>query len=373
MKLIALDLHQDNFVTAILDRSQQSPSISSRRYGLDEESLAHFSAGLSKDDVIVVESTFNAFWLYHRIAALVHSCHVLDTNAVHLRGNKTDKLDAKKLLELLSTFVMTDTLDRMPTVFVPPKNVTKLRSLFSTYRLLIKTATQLRNRIHSVCRQNGIVIDRKELAAAKYRSTLLTAHRLDDYWSEQVETLLETLDHTIHQILRLKKAILSLGLVLFAHEIRLLTTIPGFSPLTAAAFMSDIADIRRFPSAKKLCAYLRTAPSIRSSNLTRHLGPVSKRGRSLTVTFLTQSINHLKTASPHYAEFYQRLRAGKSAGKCRIALIRKTLTAAYYMLRRDTEFDYKNTVNYERKHQVMKTMLRGYQAPDLSKEEVSTA
>jgi transposase len=373
MRLIALDLHQDNIVTAVLDCSTQTRPLPARRYGLDEVSLAEFTRQLCKEDVVVMESTFNAFWLYHRIAPLVRSCHVLNVNAVHLRGNKTDTLDARKLLELLSTFVVTDTLERMPTVFVPPEAVTKLRSLFSSYRLLKKTETQLRNRIHAIYRQNGVVIDRKALGSAKYRATLPADHPLRDYWGEQLDTFLGTLELVIPKHVRLKKAILSLALALFPEEIRLLTTIRGFSPLTAAAFMSDVADISRFASAKKLCAYLRTAPSIKSSNKTRHLGPVSKCGRSLTVSLLTQSVNHLKTASPSYADFYNRLRTGKSAGKCRIALIRKTLTAAYYMLRRGSEFNNKNVVSYERKHKVLKSFMKDYKPPVGGNEEVETA
>jgi transposase len=372
MRLIALDLHQDNIVTAVLDYSTQARPLPARRYGLDEGSLAEFTGHLGKDDIVVMESTFNAFWLYQHISPLVRSCHVLNVNAVHLRGNKTDTLDARKLLEVLSTFVVTDTLHRMPTVFVPPENVTKLRSLFSSYRLLKKSETQLRNRIHAIYRQNGVVIDRKELGSAKYRATLMKDHPLLDYWREQVQTFLETLELIIPKQVRLKRAILSLAIALFPEEVRLLTTIPGFSPLTAAAFMSDVADINRFASAKKLCAYLRTAPSIKSSNKTRHLGPVSKCGRSLTVSLLTQSVNHLKTASPSYADFYNRLRTGKSAGKCRIALIRKTLTTAYYMLRRGTEFDHKNVATYERKHKALNRFMKDYQPPLGEKQEVQT-
>jgi transposase len=373
MRLIALDVHQDNIVTAVLDYASENRPLPARRYGLEEASLAEFTRDLRKEDIVMMESTFNAFWLYHRIAPLVRSCHVLNVNAVHLRGNKTDKLDARKLLELLSTFVVTDTLDRMPTVFVPPEKVTKLRSLFSSYRLLKKTETQLRNRIHAIYRQNGVVIDRKALGSPKYRARLLEDHPLQDYWLEQVETFVETLERVVPQHVRLKKAILSLAVSLFPKEIRLLTTIPGFSPFTAAAFMSDVADISRFASAKKLCAYLRTAPSIKASNKKRHLGPVSKCGRSLTVSLLTQSVNHLKTASPSYADFYNRLRTGKSAGKCRIALIRRTLTTAYYMLKRGTEFNHKNEVAYERKCRVLKAFMKDYRPPEGGKAEVETA
>ena len=363
MQLVAVDLHQDNLVVAKMDPSDAAVLGPPRRYRLDRSSLGEFIASLGGDDVVLVESTTNAFWLAHRLESVVRSVHVLDTNAVHLRGNKTDALDAKKLLQMLSTFVMTDTLDQLPTVYVPTEGVMKLRALFSTYRFLKKQSTQLRNRMHCIYRQNGMVVARNDLQQVKRRARVLDEFPLEDYWREQIELLLDQYEHLLPNIQRTQQAILTLSDELFAEEIALLTTIPGFSPFTAAAFMSDVADIDRFKSAKKLCAYLKTAPSIRASSSTRHLGPVPKAGRSLTTTLLTQSILHLKSACPAYAAFWERLRAGKSPGKCRIALIRKTIATAYYMLKRKVAFSHANPTAYERKHRVAAQLVRGYQPP----------
>lgn len=363
MRLIALDLHQDNVLAATLDLSVSQPTPHLKRYSLKDDGISQFIATLDPADIVVLESTTNAFWFHRAICSRVSSCHVLDMNAIHLRGNKTDALDARKLLQILSSFVLTNTLDQMPTVYVPPESVSKLRGLFSTYQLLNKLSTQVRNRIYALYRQNGLVIPRRELRKASFRATLLSSVPLPDFWAEQVRILLVELDQLFPRILTLKKAILSLGFDLFPNEIDLLTTIPGFSPFTAVALMSDIVDIRRFSSAKKLCSYLRTAPSLKASNRTRHLGSVPKSGRSLSVSLLTQSINHLKAASPAFGDFYQRLRSGKSAGKSRLALVRKTIVTAYYMLSRGTEFSHKDEVNYERKHRVTRAFLRDYHPP----------
>lgn len=349
MRLLALDLHQDNLVAAIQDLSEGKPTMCIRKVALAPQPLAAFLEQLGPDDFVVMESTMNAFWLAHQIGPRVAACKVLDTNAVHLRGNKTDALDARKLLAILSTYVVTGTLEQLPSVYVPSPQVIKLRSLFSTYRLLLKLSTSVKNRIHGIFRQNGIVVDRRALQAACAPETELPqAQLLEDYWGEQVSLLLEQLQAGWQRIQRLKQAIVSLGLTLYEKEVRLLTTIPGISPFLAVALMADIVEISRFPSAKKLCAYLRTAPSVRSSNQTRHLGPVSKQGRSLSITLLTQSANHFKTASPQMERFYTRLRSGKNPCKVRVALIRKIVVTAYYMLKHGTVFSEKRPLQMER-------------------------
>ena len=372
MKLIALDLHQDTIVSATLEYGEVDPKVTVKKYCLQDSTFQTFLGMLRKDDVIIVESTMNAFWIYRKLEALVKACYVLNTNATHLRGNKTDTLDAKKLLQILSTFVLTNTIDQMPTVYVPSEEVGKLRSLFCTYRLLMKMSTQCRNRIHALYRQNGIVIERKELSEVGYWNTLIEKFPMDDFWREQVQLLIEELSGLRSRIAHTKKTLLFLGMQLFEAEVKILATIPGVSPFTAIAMMSDICDINRFRSAKKLCSYLRTAPSIKASNKTSHLGPVNKAGRSLTVTLLTQSINHLKAALPEYGAFYAKLRVGKSAGKCRIALIRKMLTASYYMLKRDNDFKNKREKPYERKYRDLRAELNGFM-PEFMKDVQKTA
>jgi transposase len=132
----------------------------------------------------------------------------------------------------------------------------------------------------------------------------------------------------------------------YGQSVRLLMTIPGFSALTSIALLSDIGDIERFPTVKSFCCYLRTTPSLHASNRTIHLGAINKTSRSLTVTLLTQSAQHLKKATPYFSVFYDRLRSGKGFGKTKIALIHKILVCAYYILKRQQPFRYETKVSY---------------------------
>ena len=168
--------------------------------------------------------------------------------------------------------------DDPPMVFVPPVEVRELRALFSTYQLNKKTMTQFKNRIHSILKQNGLVISREDLSEAKKRENLLDI-QLSKAWNFQIKTLLKQLEFVEQETEAIKQLIYEHGSLLFKEEIELLLSIKGFSPLTAIALMSDVIDIDRFPSVKKFCAYLRTAPKIKSSNKTTKIGSTNKFSR----------------------------------------------------------------------------------------------
>jgi len=54
-------------------------------------------------------------------------------------------------------------------------------------------------------------------------------------------------------------------------------------------------------------------------------------------------------AGEHMSEFYHRVKMGKSADKSRIALIRKILVSAYYMLKRRQKFHWVDNELYTKK------------------------
>ena len=186
----------------------------------------------------------------------------------------------------------------------------------------------------------------------------------------QVCSLLTQFDVLEAEKKQLHDLICYLGVTLFGEEIRLLLGIKGFSCLTATALMADIVCVDRFPSAKKFCSYLRTAPRISASNQTIHLGRVNKQGRALTCTLLTQSVTHF-TKVQHFGEFKERIKTGKRACTVRMALIRKILVSAYYMLTRKQEFRWIDQDSYERKIKKMNRIMKKYAEGGIEKARVA--
>jgi transposase len=358
MTLWGIDLHTNKFTVCFFE-PEKGQKRRTWTYPLEGKGFNQFLACLRKDDYIAIETTGNSFWFHEQVSPYVKECFVLDTNKIKLDGNKTDKIDSSKILDYLCYYLLIAGLEEMPNVFVPSREVQELRAMFSTYRLSKKINTQLRNRIHSILKQNGIVVKRGTMESKIGREGILKIE-LPGKWNKQIIAMMNQLEIVITECNSLKDMIIIDGYQLFKKEIDLLITIKGFSPFTAVAFMTDVVDIDRFKSAKKICSYLRTAPKVKASNNTTHMKSTNKASRSLTCSLLTQSVNHIKVASPYFNNFYTRLRAGKSAGKSRMALIRKVIVSAYYMLKRNQEFKWQEEKNVERKRVEIQRIFRRY-------------
>jgi len=348
MSYLGIDLHSNRFTVEkmILGKTVETER---NTYGFDETSFGRFKESLSKDDCVLVENTFNAFWFRDQIAERVDTCLVYNTNVARTGGNKTDKIDAKHLVKKLAYYLMWGRREEdLPTVYVPDAEIRELRGLFTTYQLHRKTKVQMTNRIHSILKQNGICFERKAIDKKDFEARIEEID-IAEVWKFQIRSALRALKKAEEEQQEIKDMIYLWGYKLFKEEIELLLSIRGFSALTAIALMSDVVNVNRFPSARKFCSYLRATPKVKSSNQTVHVGHVNRQSRPLTCTLLTQSIIHLSQASDHFSEFYRRVKVGKSAGKSRIALIRKTLVSAYYLLKRRQKFHGSNDELYSKK------------------------
>ena len=355
MALIGIDLHTDSFYVVRTRMTAKGEIRTEKKYELHGESWDGFAGTLTRDDYVLIETTTNSFWFYDRVRPLVKECFVLNMNKVQFSGNKTDRIDARRLLDLLCYYVHVKGISELPSIYIPRPGVRQLRSLLSTYRLNKRVVTQLKNRIHGLLKQSGVVTTRHRLFTKRGWKAAM---------EESPQELRAHLAVLCRQLTAAKAAaeetadlVVDLGLRTFPREIELLLSIPGFSVFTATVLLSDIDTVDRFHNAKKFCQYLRTAPKVKSSNSSTHMGPTVRLARSMTCTILTQSVVHLKHAGPHLTSFYERMRLGKSPGKSRIALVRKTLVSAYYMLKRGQHFRWVDEELYQRKKDRLRRQL----------------
>lgn len=346
MSCIAIDLHSDCFTSAIRGDVDGKSVKLVKKYFLNKKSLLEYTDTLSKTDYVAIEASTNAFWFHDKISPFVKDVIILDTNKINFNGNKTDTNDARKLLDVLEYFVSVKGVNEIPRVFVPNIHIRELRELFTSYKLQKKIITQLKNRIHSILKQHGHVIKKASLKTTKGKSFAIAL--IDNEISRlEIKRMINQFESAQIEADTIAELIAWIGKEYYQEEIERLMTIPGFSFLSALALISDIAEINRFPTVKKFCSYLRTAPKITESNKSTHLGKVNKCSRSLTVSYLTQSVLHFRNSSIYFGEFYDRLKSGKGYGKTRMALIRKILVSAYYMLKRKENFKWSDKSNME--------------------------
>jgi transposase len=110
-----------------------------------------------------------------------------------LARTNTDKIDADKLCRIIKMQVLSGEQAISP-VTIPPKEIQDLWALFSTCRLLKKQNTQLKNRIHSLLKEQLYGFTQEEIFGKKDRAKIrgLSA---DPVLAYQVNMLLDMLEN----------------------------------------------------------------------------------------------------------------------------------------------------------------------------------
>ena len=349
-----IDLHSDNLKAAVLGNDENEPVI--MRSSLEPEHFEKFLKRLSKEDYIAVEASTNTFWFYDQVKPFVRECYVIDPGKFALVSNsmvKTDKRDAVSLVRMLKYSVITG--EPLHTVYIPNIEVREIRGLFTTYNLLKTDIVRMKNRIHSLLKQNGFKCKRESLDTIKTKEKILQLNMSETVLFE-INLLFKLMENMKTSFEEIKKKILEKGKI-FIDEIKLLTSIKGISPFTAIGIMSDVADINRFPNVKNFCSYLRSAPKVDSSNQTTKIGKINKRSRRISMELIIQGITHFRSCKK-FNYFYEKKCKGKSKGKVRVALARKVMVAIYYMLKKRELFYYVDKISYEKKKRVYETYLK---------------
>jgi len=353
---IGIDLHSNNFNICKIDSDGTKTTQNFSFY--EPADVDSFAATLSKNTHIMVEASTNTFSFCDRIRPT--GSEILVANPYKLKlislvNKKTDRVDAEKLAVILKMQVTTGEKLFEP-VFVPDQHIRNLRSLFTTYKFLMKQRNAIKNRIRSIYRQNLIVLDSR-LTLTKPCIRKLNNIDLPDISKFQVDVLIKNFLELSGHIKDIQKAIKNLG-VYFLDNIDILTSMRGISVFMALALLADIGDISRFRNSKKLASYLRSAPGIDSSNQTTRILSVNKQSRKLAISFLTQALAHFKTTNPKLKSWTEKKDGKKGKGKLRMAVCRKVITEIFQMLSKKQYHYYRDITNHHYKMNTYKNYLK---------------
>lgn len=345
MAYIGVDLHSDKFTAAFREKTNKDTL---KSYYINKCEIDKFKSNLKKDDYIFLEASTPSFAFTDLIKDMVKKTIVVDPlqfRAIADSRKKTDKIDARQLARMGKYHVETDE-NFLPEVYVVEKRIRKLRAFFTTYRLIKKEINQTKNRIHSLFKQNLKPYSKKHIFDKIM--TGLEPIDLEEEYKIQVEILFDILSKLEEKKAETKKQILLSGEP-FIPDIDILVSISGISVFVALGLISDYATVERFKNAKQFSKYLRSTPKTEESNKKTKNGKTQKNGRKQSIELMLQSIGHFKKESPFINEFYWRLRKGKGACKAKTAVVRKILTAMYYMLRDREYYRYMNKTSHDRK------------------------
>jgi transposase len=352
MQFIGIDLHTNKFTCSYRDEQSTADAKKGKRtetYELNSIGLYNFYKTLTPDTYVLIEATITTFSFVRLIQPLVKeviAANTYELKQISLARINTDKIDANILSRIIKMQVLSGEQTISPVV-VPPVEIQELRSLFTTYRLYKKQIVQIKNRIHSLLKEKLYGFTQEEIFDRKSREKIRCIEK-GTVLSFQINELLNMLEYVESAIEPLKEQIMAQAEP-YMKEIEILTSMKGVSVFIAIAVIADIINVDRFRNSKAFTSYLRSAPRVSNSNTSVNIRGTNKKGRKLSATLITQSLNHVLEASPKLNRWYTRLTRYKKAGLVRTGLRRKVFAEMYQMLKKK-EYHYARDVrNHEAK------------------------
>ena len=326
-----IDLHSNNNVLVVTDDEDSVVYRKRLRNELDVvlDALSPFAKRLHG---LVVESTYNWYWLVDGLMDHGHQVHLANTGAIQqYSGLKygDDESDARWLAKLLR-------LNILPEGYIYPKEQRPLRDL-------------LRKRGHLVRQRTANLLSIKNLFTRNTGRRLASSgiKRLTDADVDQmlpnadlalaVKSSVAVMQCLDTQIKMLEKVVLKR--VRLRADFQRLLTVSGIGNILGLTIMLEAGDIGRFASVSHFASYARCVGSARISNGKKKGKGNTKNGNKYLgwafIEAATFAVRHDDTIQ----RYYQRKKAKAHLMVAKKAVAHKLARACYCMLRDQTDFD----------------------------------
>jgi transposase len=333
MKLyMAIDLHStNNYVAAV---SEDGKPIMNKRLRNDLRVILEALAPYKEEvDGLVVESTYNWYWLVDALMDEGYRVHLANPTAIKkYSGLKyaDDRHDARWLAELLR-------LGILPEGYIYPKEQRPLRDLLRKRQHLVRLRTSMILSLQNmITRNHGIKLSGNVLKR-------LESNPLEGYLNVNDDLMLagtvskQTIDYLTRQISTVESHILRQVKNLDAY--RNLTTIPGVGKILAMTIVMETGPIDRFAKVGNYASYCRKVLSRWLSNEKTKGKGNEKSGNKYLAWAFSEAAELARRYDPASQAFYERKRRQTNLMVAHNALAHKLARAAYHVLRDNITFD----------------------------------
>jgi len=332
MKLYgAIDLHSTNSVTVVID--EQDRVVYQKRLPNDLALiLKELSVYQSELEGIVVESTYNWYWLVDGLMEEGYKLHLANTAAIQqYEGLKytDDHSDARWLAHLLRLGVL-------PEGYIYPRAQRPVRDLLRKRSQLVRQRTTNLLSIQNLLTRNT--------------GSSLSARRVKGLDVQQVDELLPNPDLALavkanlsvmcsadEQVQILEQTVTQR--VKLRSQFSFLKTVPGIGEILALTIMLETGDIRRFASVGNFASYCRCVGSQKISNGKTKGKGNTKNGNKYLAWAFVEAAHFAIRFNSKIKSFDQRKKA-KTKGVVAIkAVAHKLCRACYYIMRDRVPFN----------------------------------
>ena len=342
-KYIGLDVHQATISVAVVD--SQGKLIMESILETKASTILDFLAGLRGTLSVAFEEGTWAAWLYDLLKP--HVAHLIVCNPRKLaalkQGNKSDKIDARKLAERLR-------LNDLKPVYHGETGVRMLRELARSYLTIVKDLSRVMNRLKALYRSWAIPCAGRDVYYTRHRAQWLDKIR-EAGVRRRAERLYEQLDMLQHLRQQARRELLAESR---KHTITAkLRQIPSLGPIRSALAVALIQTPHRFRGKRQLWTYSGLGLETRDSGEYHFVkGQVRRRKKQVRIRGLNKDYNHelkglFKAAAIRasvlpgpFQDFYQRsLAKGIKPTMVRLTLARKIAAITLALWKKGENFD----------------------------------
>src|SRR5579864_8526333 len=260
MKLYCgIDLHSNNSYVVLSDETDHI--VYQKRLSND---LTCILAALSKYqgiEGIVVESTYNWYWLVDGLKIAGYQVHLANTTAIQqYSGLKytDDKTDAIWLAKILRLGLLAEG-------YIYPKEKRGVRELLRRRMILVRQQTKCLLGIQGmITRYENVSLSGDKIKRLRDDDEKLLGYLKDENVRLAVQSQLKVLRCVMEQIGILEKDILAK--IKEDPAFHLVKTVPGIGPILAMTILLETGEIKRFAKVGNYSSYCRCVESKRVSN-----------------------------------------------------------------------------------------------------------
>jgi len=334
MKIYAgIDLHSNNSYVVLIDESDNI--IYQKRLGNDLAIiLKELKPYQLQVEGIVVESTYNWYWLVDGLKEAGYRVHLANTVEIkQYTGLKhtNDKTDAIWLARLLKLGILKEG-------YIYPKEQRGLRELLRKRLLLVRQQTMsvlgVQGRIN---RYENCKLTARKLKTSKANEEEILSYIHDEHVRLAVQGQLKILQCIVDQLEALERIILK-------HlqenvDFKRLKAIPGIGSILAMTILLETGEINRFKDPGNYSSYCRCVESKRISNFKKKGENNRKNGNHYLGWAYIEASNFAVRYYNPIKQYYQRKLSKTNRVIALKTIANKLSKACYFVLRDKVDFD----------------------------------
>ena len=326
-----MDLHSNNTYYGIID--ENGKKIYKAKLANDLPEILKSLEPYEKDIAgIVVESTYNWYWLVDGLMAAGYRVHLANPSAMkQYDGLKyvTDFTDAFHLANLLR-------LGILPEGYIYPKEQRPIRDLLRKRLMLVQQKTAHILSFESFfTRVSGKKIKSNEVKKFDIK-------KLDETFESEFQVLsakanISVMKHLEEKIKEIEKAVLSV--MELDPQFQKLLTVKGIGNILGLTIALETGDIGRFEDVGNYASYSRCVQSLKKSNGKKKGENNKRNGNKYLAWAFVEVANKSKRYCPYASRFFQRKAAKTNNIVATKALAHKLSRLSYHIMKNQSEYD----------------------------------